>query len=153
MFKISAGVDLVHMPFRGDAPMITALIAGDIQLAFLPQPTGFASVQGTRSGRWRHRPQADDALPDVPTVQEQGVAGSEEGSWNGMFVPAGTPPDIVLRIQQDVAKVLADRVRESAFSVGQEPVGNTPAASSRPVQGRHRALRQMIEQAKIPKLD
>ena len=129
MFKVSAGVDIVHIPYRGDAPMITAMIAGDVQLAFLPQATGLAAIQGKQvrplavTGRKRMT-----QLPDVPTVQEQGVAGFEEGSWNGMWVPAGTPPDIVLALQQSMAKVLADpQVRERLLSVGQEPVGNTPA--------------------------
>ena len=109
--------------------MITAMITGDVQLAFLPQATGLAAIEGKQvrplavTGRKRMT-----QLPDVPTVQEQGVAGFEEGSWNGMWMPAGTPPDIVLALQQSMAKVLADpQVRDRLLSVGQEPVGNSPA--------------------------
>ena len=93
-------------------------------------------------------------LPDVPTVQEQGVAGFEEGSWNGMFAPAGTPPDIVLAIQQCMAKALADpKVRERLFSVGQEPVGNTPEEFDAQFKADIARFAKIIEQAKIPKLD
>jgi tripartite-type tricarboxylate transporter receptor subunit TctC len=155
MFKNAAGVNFVHIPYRGDAGMITALIAGDIQLAFLPQATGLASVQGgqTRAlavtGTKRQA-----ALPDVPTVGEQGVAGFEQGSWNGMWVPAGTPPDIVRAIQQNIAKVLADpQVRERLVSVGQDPVGNSPAEFDAQFKADIARFAKVIEQAKIPKLD
>jgi tripartite-type tricarboxylate transporter receptor subunit TctC len=87
-------------------------------------------------------------------VQEQGVTGFEEGSWNGMWVPAGTPPTIVLAIQQIMAKVLADpQVRERLLSVGQEPVGNTPAEFEAQFKADIARYAKIIEQAKIPKMD
>ena len=155
LFKINAGVDLVHIPYRGDAPMITALIAGDVQLAFLPQATGLAAIEGKQvrplavTGRKRMA-----RLPDVPTVQEEGIAGFEEGSWNGMWLPAGTPAEIVLALQQHIVKVLADPwVRERFLSVGQEPVGNSPAEFAAQYQAEISRYAKIIEQAKIPKLD
>jgi tripartite-type tricarboxylate transporter receptor subunit TctC len=155
LFKSAAGVDFQHIPYRGDAPMITALTAGDIQLAFLPQATGLASVQGnlTRAlavtGAKRQT-----ALPNVPTVGEQGVPGLEQGSWNAMWVAAGTPPDIVRTIQQNVAKVLADPlVRERMLAVGQEPVGNTPAEFEAQFKADIARFAKVVETAKIPKLD
>jgi tripartite-type tricarboxylate transporter receptor subunit TctC len=93
-------------------------------------------------------------LPDVPIVQEQGVTGFEEGSWNGMWVPAGTPPTVVLAIQQIMAKVLADpQVRERLLSVGQEPVGNAPAEFEAKFKADIARYAKIIEQAKIPKMD
>ena len=155
LFKINAGVDLVHIPYRGDAPMITALIAGDVQLAFLPQATGLAAIEGKLvrplavTGRQRMA-----RLPDVPTVREEGIAGFEEGSWNGMWLPAGTPPDIVSALQQHIAKVLTDPlVRERLLSVGQEPVGNSPAEFAEQYKAEIARYTKIIEQAKIPKLD
>ena len=155
IFKNSAGVDIVHIPYRGDAPMITALISGDIQLAFLPQATGLAGIQGDRvralavTGRKRMT-----QLPNVPTVLEEGVTGFEEGSWNGMWLPAATPPDIVLALQQAMAKVLADpQVSERLRSFGQEPVGNTPAEFTAQYKADITRYAKIIEQAKIPKLD
>ena len=155
MFKSTAGVDFVHIPYRGDAAMITALISGDIQLAFLPQATGGAAIQGNLirglavTGQKRM-----DPLSSLPTVLEQGVAGFEIGSWNAMFAPAGTPPDVVLAIQQSMAKVLADpQVRERLVSVGQEPVGNSPAEFEAQFKADIARFAKVIEQAKIPKLD
>jgi tripartite-type tricarboxylate transporter receptor subunit TctC len=155
MFNSAAGTNIVHIPYRGDAPMITALISGDIQLAFLPQATGLASVQGNLiralgvTGTKRMA-----ALPDTPTALEQGVAGLEGGSWNALFAPAGTPQEIVRTIQQAIAKVLADpQVRERLVSVGQEPVGNSPAEFDAQFKGEIAKFARVIEQAKIPKLD
>jgi tripartite-type tricarboxylate transporter receptor subunit TctC len=155
LLKASAGIDLVHIPYRGDAPMITAMIAGDVQFAFLPQGTGLATIQGNQvralavTGRKRMA-----ALPNVPTVQEEGVGGLEEGSWNGVWVPAGTPPDIVLAIQQAVARTLVDpQVRERMLAVGQEPVGNSPAEFAAEYKADIARFARIIEQAKIPKMD
>jgi tripartite-type tricarboxylate transporter receptor subunit TctC len=155
LLKASAGIDLVHIPYRGDAPMITAMIAGDVQFAFLPQGTGLATIQGNQvralavTGRKRMA-----ALPNVPTVQEEGIGGLEEGSWNGIWAPAGTPADVVLAIQQAVARTLVDpQVRERMLAVGQEPVGNSPAEFAAEYKADISRFARIIEQAKIPKLD
>jgi tripartite-type tricarboxylate transporter receptor subunit TctC len=94
-----------------------------------------------------------NGLPNLPTVLEEGVKGLEEGSWNAMFVPAGTPPDIVLAIQQNVAKVLADPKVRELRAAGQEPVGNSPAAFDAMFKADITRFAKVIEQAKIPKLD
>jgi tripartite-type tricarboxylate transporter receptor subunit TctC len=155
IFKSNAGVDIVHIPYRGDAPMITAMIAGDVQMAFLPQATGQAAVQGGRvralavTGRKR-LPQ----LPDTPTLMELGIGGLEGGSWTGMWMPAITPPDIVLACQQAVAKVLADpTVAERFRSFGAEPIGNTPEQFAAQFKADVARFADIIEKAKIPKLD
>jgi tripartite-type tricarboxylate transporter receptor subunit TctC len=155
IFKNNAGVDIVHIPYRGDAPMITAMIAGDVQMAFLPQATGQAAVQGGRvralavTGRKR-LPQ----LPDTPTLMELGIEGFENGSSTGMWLPAGTPPAIVLAFQQAMAKVLADpMVAERFRSFGAEPIGNTPEQFAAQFKAEVARYTKIIETAKIPKLD
>jgi tripartite-type tricarboxylate transporter receptor subunit TctC len=155
IFKNSAGLEIVHIPYRGDAPMITAMIAGDVQMAFLPQATGQAAIQGGRvralavTGRKR-MPQ----LPDTPTLMELGIKGFEVGSWTGMWMPAATPPAIVSAFQQAMAKVLADpMVAERFRSFGAEPVGNTPAEFTAQYKADIARYAKIIEQAKIPKLD
>jgi tripartite-type tricarboxylate transporter receptor subunit TctC len=155
MFNNAAGVKFVHIPYRGDAPMATALISGDIQLAFMPQATGIANVQGNLiRGLGVTGTKRMAALPDVPTLLEQGVKGLEVGSWNALFAPPGTPPDVVLALQQLIAKVLADpKVRERLVSVGQEPVGNTPAEFAAQFKADIAKFAKIIEQANIPKLD
>jgi tripartite-type tricarboxylate transporter receptor subunit TctC len=155
IFKTAAGVDIQHIPYRGDAPMITAMIAGDVQMAFLPQATGQAAVQGGRvralaiTGRTR-MPQ----LPDVPTLAELGIPGFEGGSWTGMWMPAATPPEIVLAFQQAMVKVLTDpAVAERFRALGAEPVGNTPEQFAEQFKADVARYADVIEKAKIQKLD
>ena len=155
LFKNAAGIDMVHVPYQGDAPIITALMSGDVQLAFLPQATGGAAVQSnTIRGLAVTGTKRLDFLHNVPTVLEQGFVGLEQGSWIAMWVPAGTPSDVVLAIQQNIAKVLADpQVRVRLVSVGQEPIGNTPAEFDAQFRADIARFAKVVEQAKIPKLD
>jgi tripartite-type tricarboxylate transporter receptor subunit TctC len=155
MFKDAAGVDIVHVPYRGDAPMMTALISGDVQLAFLPQATGVTNVRSNLiRGLAVTGTKRMESLPNVPTVGEQGIAGFERGSWIGLFAPAATPSTIVNALQQQMAKVLADpQVRERLMATGQEPVGNTPAAFAAQFKVDMARFAGVIEKAKIPKLD
>jgi tripartite-type tricarboxylate transporter receptor subunit TctC len=155
MFKAVAGVDIVHIPYRGDAPMITALIANDIQLAFLPQPNGVTNVNANLiRGLAVTGSRRMVALPNLPTAAEQGFPGFESGGWIGMFVPAGTAADIVLTIQQTVAQALADpKVRDAIESSGQEPVGNSSAEFAAQFKTEIDKLAKIIERARIPKLD
>ena len=155
IFKNNAGVNIVHIPYRGDAPMITAMIAGDVQIAFLPQATGQAAIQGGRlralavTGRTR-LPQ----LPDKPTLLELGITGFEDGSWTAMWMPAATPSEIVLAIQQATAKVLFDpMVAERFRSFGAEPIGNTPEQFAAQYRATIARFADIIERTKIPKLD
>jgi tripartite-type tricarboxylate transporter receptor subunit TctC len=155
MLKDAAGIDVVHVPYRGDAPIITALIAGEIQLAFIPQATGVAHVrEKTIRGLGVTGTKRLEALPDVPTIAEQGIAGFERGSWIALFAPAATPPDIVRRLQQLVAKALADpKVRQTLMGTGQEPVGNAPEEFAAQFKADIARFAKVIEQAKIPKLE
>jgi tripartite-type tricarboxylate transporter receptor subunit TctC len=155
MFKDATGIDMVHIPYRGDAPMTTALIAGDVQLAFLPQATGVANVSSkTIRGLGVTGTKRQQALPDVPTVGEQGIAGFDRGSWIALFAPGATPPATVNALQQLMAKVLADpQVRQRLMATGQEPVGNTPAEFAAQFKADIARFANVIERAKIPKLD
>jgi tripartite-type tricarboxylate transporter receptor subunit TctC len=155
MFKHSAGLDIAHIPYRGDAPMLTALLSGDIQIAFMPMSTGVPQVQNRQlrglaiTGRDR-----STALPDLPTLLEAGVKGLEDGSWYGLFVPAGTPSDIVARLQRDTAEVLKlPDVVERLRSSGNEPVGSTPQQFEALFKADLSKFAKIIADAKIPKLD
>src|SRR6187549_472479 len=153
MFSNIAGIKLVHIPYRGDAPMITALISNDIQIAFLPQANGTANVQSNLiRGLGVTGAKRQEALPDVPTALEQGFRGLEVGSWVSLFAPAGTPPDVVKTIQEYAAKALADpQVRPWLVSTSQNPVGNSPAEFDAQSKSDIDRYAKVIEQAKIPK--
>jgi tripartite-type tricarboxylate transporter receptor subunit TctC len=154
MLKSAAGIDIVHIPYRGDAPLATAVIAGDVQVGIVPQATG---LQHIKAGAVRAlgvvTVKRSPALPDVPTIGET-VPGFDAGVWNGIFAPANTPPDIVARIQRDVAKALAtaevgDRIR----AVGNEPVGSTPEAFAAVFKADLAKFAKVVKEAHIPVQD
>jgi tripartite-type tricarboxylate transporter receptor subunit TctC len=92
--------------------------------------------------------------PDVPTFTEAGVSGLESPAWTGMFVPAGTSPDIVATIQKEVAKALAaPDVRERILGMGQEPIGSTPQEFEALFKSDIAKFAKIIADANIPKLD
>jgi tripartite-type tricarboxylate transporter receptor subunit TctC len=128
LFKSAAGIDAVHVPYKGGAPALNDLIGG--QLSFMIE-----NVPGTmpfvKQGRLRAlaitSAQRSPLEPALPTMVESGVPGYEVVGWQGLFAVAGTAPDIVARLQADVGKVLRlPEVRERLAALGAEPVGSTP---------------------------
>jgi tripartite-type tricarboxylate transporter receptor subunit TctC len=156
IFKHAAGgLQIMHIPYRGDAPLLTALLSGDVHMAFMPQSTGSVQVASGQikglgvSGRKRW-----PSIPNVPTMAESGVEGMADGSWYGLFVAAGTPPQIVQTLQQAMAKTLADpEVRARISASGQEPVGSPPAEFQAFFQAEVARFARVIEAAQIPKVD
>jgi tripartite-type tricarboxylate transporter receptor subunit TctC len=93
-------------------------------------------------------------LPDVPTLAELGIRGFEGGNWTGMWMPAATPPEVVRAFQQAMSQVLTDpAVAERFRALGAEPVGNTPEQFTAQFRGDVARFADIIEKAKIPKLD
>jgi tripartite-type tricarboxylate transporter receptor subunit TctC len=128
LFKSAAGIDAVHVPYKGGAPALNDLVGG--QLSFMIE-----NVPGTmpfvKQGRLRAlaitSAQRSPLEPALPTMVESGVPGYEVVGWQGLFAVAGTAPDIVARLQADVGKVLRlPEVRERLAALGAEPVGSTP---------------------------
>jgi len=107
LFKSMAGLDMVHIPYKGSGPMVIGLLGNEIQLAFDGVSSSIAHV---RSGQLRalaiSGSQRLPALPNVPTVAEAGVPGYESGAWLGLMAPARTSPDIVRKLHADFSKVL-----------------------------------------------
>jgi tripartite-type tricarboxylate transporter receptor subunit TctC len=130
IFKHTAGVDMVHVPYRGGAPAVAAAAAGDVQLTF----ANFSdALTWMRSGRLRpialtsakRFPQA----PDVPTIAESGLPGYEVNGWSGLLAPAGTPPAIIDRIARVLQKDFAEpAMRKRWEDIGAEPGHADPAA-------------------------
>lgn len=128
LFKTLAGVDLVHIPYKGGAPAITDTVAGQVQIVFEGLP---ATAQFIRAGKLRALAitgtKRDPTLPDVPTVAEAGLPQFQVAFWSGLVAPAGTPKDIVARLNAEVVKALATpEVRETLAKQGLEPSGNSP---------------------------
>jgi tripartite-type tricarboxylate transporter receptor subunit TctC len=154
MIKRAAGIDIVSVPYRGDAQLNTALIAGQIDVAVLPFATSRGNIE---AGRLRGLAVTNDkrtpVLPDLPTLAEAGIS-ITASSWQGYFVPAGTPPEIVARIQRDTAKALsAPDLKARQAAVANETVGSTPAEFAAFFKAETAKFARVIEEAKIPKLD
>lgn len=129
MFKQRAGIDLVHVPYKGAAGALNDLIAGHVTMAFM---TSVSALPHLQAGKVRPigvaAAQRLPTLPDVPTLSEAGLPGFESDSWNGLFAPAGTPQAIVQLLQRETAKAVASaEMREKLVPQGAVLVGNTPA--------------------------
>ncbi|HTN50093.1 MAG TPA: tripartite tricarboxylate transporter substrate binding protein [Burkholderiaceae bacterium] len=129
LFKTVTGVYMVHFPYRGSAPALTDLLAGNMTVMFDNLPSALPHI---RSGKLKALAVTSrarsPALPNVPTVEEAaGLKGFEASSWFGLFAPAGTPRSIVDKVQTDVARALSNpEVRERFTGQGADPGGNSP---------------------------
>jgi len=128
LFKLRTGTSIVHVPYKGSAPSLTALISGDVQLSFV---NPVAIGQHIKSGRLRALGVAGAKrtalLPDVPTIKEAGVEGVEVPLWFGLLAPAATPRDIVHTLASAVAKgAHSPDTQKRLLEQGAEPVGSTP---------------------------
>ena len=134
LFKSMSGTYLVHFPYRGSGPALLDLVGGTMDVMFDNLPSALPHI---KSGKLKAlavtSSQRSAVLPDVPTVEEAGnLKGYEASSWFGLLAPAGTPPDIVSRLQQESAKAMNNpAVKEKLLSQGAMPGGNTSADFSK----------------------
>ena len=128
LFKLTAGVDIVHVPFKGVAQAVPDMMAGRLQLAFNTIP---AFLPHVKAGRLKAfvitAPKRSPLLPDVPACTEVGLPGLDSNAWHAVVAPSRTPKEIIRKLQQTLARTLADpEVRSQLAAVGAEPVASTP---------------------------
>ncbi|MGZ5161985.1 MAG: tripartite tricarboxylate transporter substrate binding protein [Burkholderiales bacterium] len=128
LFKTMARIDMVHVPYKGMAPGITDLLGGQVQLAF---PTISAGITHARAGRLRAlavtTAKRSPAAPEMPTIAEAALPGFEASNWYGVIVQAKTPPQIVRKIHDDIARALTmPDIRDRMLNQGLDPVSMTP---------------------------
>jgi tripartite-type tricarboxylate transporter receptor subunit TctC len=128
LFKLTAGVDIVHVPFKGVAQAVPDMMAGRLQLAFNTIP---AFLPHVKAGRLKAfvitAPKRSPLLPEVPACTEAGLAGLDANAWHAVVAPAGTPKEIVRKLHQTLATTLASpEVRSQLAAVGAEPVASSP---------------------------
>lgn len=137
LLKLQAGIDVVHVPYKGSAPLITDLLGGQLTGAFVDSASIAPHLKGGKvkalavTGTQRNR-----LLPDVPTFAELGFKDFEPVGWFGMFMPAATPTPLIARFSTEAARILrlpASRARIEGL--GLNPVGNTPQEFARTVRG------------------
>ena len=151
LFKARTKADLLHVPFKGVGPAVTAVVAGEVQVVF-------GSVAGTgtfiRDGRLRGLATTGEkrakAMPDLPTLAEAGYPGAEVSVWGAVFVPAGTPRSVTARLNGSLLKVLQDPdVRSGLDKAAIEPLGTGPAEAAAFVEKEYKKWGEVIKTAGI----
>jgi tripartite-type tricarboxylate transporter receptor subunit TctC len=151
LFRVSFGLDMIHVPFGGGGPAMTSTIGGHTPIAFSALSTATPNIKagGVRalalmSGK------RSALLPDVPTMAEAGAPGQEADVIVGIFVPAGTPRDVIDLLHREIAKAMArPDVKERMAALGLEPVTNTPDEFAVWIRGELAKWARVIEAANI----
>jgi tripartite-type tricarboxylate transporter receptor subunit TctC len=155
LLKSRTGADIVYVPYRGSVPALTDLMSGQIQIVADVIQTPLPHIrEGTVralavTGRTRSA-----AAPDIPTMAESGIADFEVTAWSGLYVPAGTPAEIVQRIDVETRRLLQDpEIRRQIAQVGYQPEGLGPAEFAALMQRELKQYAEIVATARIPKLD
>jgi tripartite-type tricarboxylate transporter receptor subunit TctC len=125
----SAGIDMVHIPYKGGAPSVVGLVSGEVQLLFTSIPTALPQIN---AGKMRaigvSISKRSVALPNVPTIAESGLPGYYAASWYGLMLPAGVPKPVADALSKEIVGAMeVPAIRDGMLKQGFEPVGNTPA--------------------------
>ena len=151
LFKSMAGVDLLHVPYKGTGQALTDLLAGHVDLMFAPAQTVMPHVQsGKLKALGVTGAKRSQALLELPTVAESGLPGYEAVGWFGLLAPAATPKAAVAKLSADANRVLAmSEVREKMLALGAEPAGNTPEEFARFIRGDQAKWSRLMKEAGI----
>ena len=151
LYKMLAGIDLLHVPYKGVAPAMIDVVSGQVTMTFASILSGSQQV---KAGRLRALAvtgaRRSPAVAELPTMMEAGVAGYESATWYGIVAPAGTPADIVNRLSSEVVAILkGPEMNDRLSKEGADPVGNTPAEFARHIQTEIEKWRKVIRAAGI----
>ena len=151
LFKVMAGVDLTHIPYKGSAPAVTDLIGGQVQAMFDNVPN---VIQHVKAGRLRAlaitTPKRSASMPDIPTVDEAGVPGYQVAVWFGVVAPAATPKDVVARLNAEINRVISlPDVKERFSQSGIEIVGGSPDVFDRQIREQVTTWGKVVKEANI----
>jgi len=155
MLMHAAGVKFQAIPYRGDAPLNTALIAGEVHVAIVPFATAKPNIDaGQVRALGIAGPKRAASLPQVPTIAESGVPGFDSSSWQGWFVPAGTPREVIALLQREAAKALKlPDVRTRLDATANEIVGSTPDEFAVKYKSDMAQFAKVVKDAGIPLQD
>jgi tripartite-type tricarboxylate transporter receptor subunit TctC len=155
LFKVSAGVDLTHVPYKADGQALPDLLAGNVDVMFMFQTSALPQI---RAGKLRalavSSARRSPLLPELPTVAESGVAGYEFNGWFGLFAPAGTPKPVVDKLAAaSMAAVKSPELRARLIEQGFVPVGDTPAEFKRFFAGEVAKWARVAHDGRLPQID
>jgi tripartite-type tricarboxylate transporter receptor subunit TctC len=152
LFNARAGTHMVHVPYKGAGPAITALLGGEIQVMFATAPLSLPHI---RSGKLRaiayNSAKRASFLPEVPTVIESGLAGTEmPPSWHGLLAPAKTPATVIAKLYAELQKAFQNaQMRERIIAIGLEPVGSSPEAYRKLVVSNIKRFAELVKIAGV----
>ncbi|WP_442957811.1 Bug family tripartite tricarboxylate transporter substrate binding protein [Polaromonas sp.] len=148
LFKAQNGIFMTHIPYRGSGPALLDLVAGNVDVMFDNLPSAMPQIKGGKLKAFAvTSAQRSAAMPELPTVEEAGkLKGFEASSWFGLLAPAGTPPEVVNRIQQEVAKALnTPAIKEKMLAQGAIPSGNTPQEFAKLIDAEIKKWAQVVK--------
>jgi tripartite-type tricarboxylate transporter receptor subunit TctC len=151
LFKSMTGINIVHVPYKGSAPALVDLMAGQLSMYFDTMPSSLPHV---RAGKLKAlavtSAKRSLAAPDIPTVAESGLPGYETSSWFGILAPAGTPAAVVSKLNHELVNIIrAPDTLERMKSQGLDPVGNSPEEFAAVIKGDIAKWGKVIKEAKI----
>ena len=150
-FEAMGGVQLLHVPYKGSGPLVTDLLGGQITMSF---DTITPVLPHIRAGKLRAlavtTSKRSPALPDVPTLDESGLKGFNLGTWFGVLAPAGTPREIVSRLNTELVKIIhSPEFKKRMDDIGAEPVGNTPEQMAQQIRDDTERFAKLVKDAKV----
>ena len=151
LFKSMAGVDLLHVPYKGTGPAVTDLLAGQVDLLFAPSQS---VIQHVRAGKLKALAvtgaKRSETFPELPTLAESGLPGYEAVGWFGLLAPAATPKPTVQQLSADANRVLSDsETRTRMQALGADPAGNTPVEFARFIRDDQAKWSKLMREAGI----
>jgi tripartite-type tricarboxylate transporter receptor subunit TctC len=150
MLKMMSGVDMVHVPYKGTGPATTAVISGEVSITF---GNMISLLPHVKSGKVRAlavtTTRRSPVLPDLPTVAEM-LPDYSAGPWYGVLAPAGTPPAIITKLNQEIVKILrSPEVSQNLSSEGADPIGNSPAEFGVHIKAEMQRWGKVVKQARL----
>lgn len=150
-FEKSAGVQLLHVPYKGSGPLTIDLLGGQVDMSFDTIPPVLSHI---KAGKLRAlavtTKKRSPALPDVPTLDEAGLKGFDQGTWFGVLAPAATPKDIVARLNTEIAKIVkSPEFRKKMEDMGAEPIGNTQSEMAVQIKADTERYATLVKEAKV----
>ncbi len=147
LFKVMAGVEMVHVPYKGAAPAVTDLVAGQVSLMFDNLASALPQIKAGRTRALAVTTLARSAMvSDLPTIDESGLKGFDLSTWFGVFAPAGVPPPLLGALHREITRALdtAD-LRSRLAAIGAQPTPNTPEAFAAFIKAEHAKYAQVIK--------
>lgn len=150
-FAATTGIELLHVPYKGSAPLTTDLLGGQVNMSF---DTITPVVPFIKSGKLRAlavtTAKRSSTLPDVPTLDESGLKGFDQGTWFGILAPAGTPREIVTKLNTEMVKIIhSPDFKKRMEDIGAEPIGNTPEQMSAQIKSDTAKYAKLVKDANV----